>query len=143
MEIYSKSKIWFVTGAQLLYGGETVRQVNEHSETMISGLNRGGLPLKIVYRGTVNSAEEVTRLFREAEDGFAPGHEDGCAAQRLVVGRGVRLVEGLQEQDACHMEVGMFLGECGQVADGIFVDGVRAPDVVYEVSLHVGCSRGC
>ena len=73
MEIYSKSKIWFVTGAQLLYGGETVRQVNEHSETMIAGLNQGGLPLEIVYRGTVNSAEEVTRLFREAEN------SDECA----------------------------------------------------------------
>ena len=25
MDIYNNSEIWFVTGAQLLYGGETVR----------------------------------------------------------------------------------------------------------------------
>ncbi|MDO4575693.1 MAG: L-arabinose isomerase [Planctomycetia bacterium] len=67
MDIYKKSQIWFVTGAQLLYGGETVRQVDDHSRKIVEGLNAGEMPLAMVYKGTVNSTEEVTALFREAE----------------------------------------------------------------------------
>ena len=79
----------------------------------------------------------VVRLLCEAEDGFPSGHEDGGPSQCLVVGRGVHLVKSLKEQDACYVEVGMLLCEGKQMADSIFVDGVGAPDVVYEVSLHV------
>lgn len=67
MNIYENSEIWFVTGAQLLYGGETVRQVDAHSQAIVNGMNRSGLPIRVVYQGTVNSSEEVASLFQRAE----------------------------------------------------------------------------
>ncbi len=69
MTIFENNEIWFVTGAQLLYGGETVRQVNGHSSAMVDSLNRSGeLPYKIVYKGTANSSTEVVETFRAANN---------------------------------------------------------------------------
>ncbi|HBT77369.1 MAG TPA: L-arabinose isomerase [Planctomycetaceae bacterium] len=66
---FENLEIWFVTGAQLLYGGETVKQVDAHSTAMVDGLNKGGkLPYKIVRKGTVNSAAEISDKFRAANN---------------------------------------------------------------------------
>lgn len=60
-------EVWFVTGAQLLYGGDAVVAVDGHSNEMVSGLNASGnLPVKLVYKGTVNSAKEVTAIMKAA-----------------------------------------------------------------------------
>jgi L-arabinose isomerase len=60
-------EVWFVTGAQLLYGGDAVISVDAHSNEMVKGLNESGnLPVKVVYKGTVNSAPEVSAIFRAA-----------------------------------------------------------------------------
>lgn len=60
-------EVWFVTGAQLLYGGDAVVQVDAHSTEMVKGLNdSGALPVKVVYKGTVNSAVEVSKAFNDA-----------------------------------------------------------------------------
>jgi len=57
---FKNYEIWFVTGAQLLYGGDAVKHVDAHSNEMVEGLNKmGKLPLKVVYKGTVNSSAEV------------------------------------------------------------------------------------
>lgn len=62
-------EVWFVTGAQLLYGGDAVVQVDAHSNEMVKGLNESGnLPVKVVYKGTVNSAKEVTAAFKAANN---------------------------------------------------------------------------
>ena len=62
-------EIWFITGAQLLYGGETVQQVDAHSTAMVKGFNKiRHLPVKVVYKGTVNSAAEITERFQEANN---------------------------------------------------------------------------
>ncbi|MCL2117018.1 MAG: L-arabinose isomerase [Planctomycetaceae bacterium] len=64
---FEQYEIWFVTGSQLLYGTETLRQVNTQSIAVVNGLNQAGnLPYKIVYRDTVKSAEEITAVFQEA-----------------------------------------------------------------------------
>ncbi|MDO5113282.1 MAG: L-arabinose isomerase [Planctomycetia bacterium] len=65
--IYERSQIWFVTGAQLLYGDDAVAQVDAHSRQIVDKLSAGGLPMEMVYRGTIHSREEVTAFFREAE----------------------------------------------------------------------------
>ncbi|MDR2496389.1 MAG: L-arabinose isomerase [Tannerellaceae bacterium] len=63
----NNNEVWFVTGAQLLYGGDAVTAVDAHSHEIIRGLNEAGtLPVKIVYKGTANSAAEVSALFAEA-----------------------------------------------------------------------------
>lgn len=64
---YNDLEVWFITGAQLLYGGDAVVSVDAHSNEMVKGLNdSGNLPVKVVYKGTVNSASEVSAAFREA-----------------------------------------------------------------------------
>ncbi|PXV60197.1 L-arabinose isomerase [Dysgonomonas alginatilytica] len=60
-------EVWFVTGAQLLYGGDAVVAVNAHSTEMVKGLNESGrLPVKVVYKGTANSSAEISAIMREA-----------------------------------------------------------------------------
>lgn len=64
---YKDLEVWFVTGAQLLYGGDAVISVDAHSNEMVKGLNdSGNLPVKVVYKGTANSAAEVSAAFRAA-----------------------------------------------------------------------------
>lgn len=64
---FKDQEVWFVTGAQLLYGGDAVVTVNAHSEEMVKGLNDAGLlPVKVVYKGTANSSPEVEKVFKEA-----------------------------------------------------------------------------
>ena len=60
-------EVWFVTGAQLLYGGDAVVHVDAHSNEMVKGLNESGnLPVKVVYKGTANSSAEVSEIMRNA-----------------------------------------------------------------------------
>lgn len=60
-------EIWFVTGAQLLYGGDAVVAVDAHSTEMVKGLNdSGNLPIKVVYKGTANSSSEISAIMRAA-----------------------------------------------------------------------------
>ncbi|MDR0908050.1 MAG: L-arabinose isomerase [Rikenellaceae bacterium] len=66
---FSNYEVWFVTGAQLLYGGDAVVAVDAHSSEMVKGLNESGrLPVKVVYKGTVNSSREVTAAFKAANN---------------------------------------------------------------------------
>ena len=60
-------EVWFITGAQLLYGGDAVVQVDAHSIEMVKGLNDSGiLPVKVVYKGTANSSSEISDIMRAA-----------------------------------------------------------------------------
>ncbi len=60
-------EIWFITGAQLLYGGEAVHQVDVHSQIVVEGFNHTKrIPYRIVYKGTVNSTDEIIAKFQEA-----------------------------------------------------------------------------
>lgn len=69
MTNFKDLEVWFVTGAQLLYGGDADIQVDAHSNEMVKGLNESGnLPVNVVYKGTVNSAKEVTAAFKAANN---------------------------------------------------------------------------
>jgi len=69
---FKNFELWWITGAQLLYGGDAVVQVDGHSKEMVAGLNDSGtIPVKIVYKGTANSSEEVAALMREANNSKA------------------------------------------------------------------------
>jgi len=68
IKAFENLEVWFVTGAQLLYGGDAVVQVDKHSTEMVDGMNASGkLPVKLVYKGTANSSSEVTEVMRAAE----------------------------------------------------------------------------
>lgn len=67
IEAFKDFEVWFVTGAQLLYGGDAVVQVDGHSKDMVEGMNNSGLlPVKIVYAGTANSSQEVADVMSRA-----------------------------------------------------------------------------
>ena len=63
MNTFNQYEVWFVTGAQLLYGGDAVIAVDAHSNEMVKGLNESGnLPVKVVYKGTANSLKQPTTM---------------------------------------------------------------------------------
>ncbi|WP_405410121.1 L-arabinose isomerase [Maribacter sp. Asnod1-A12] len=62
-----QKEIWFVTGSQHLYGDETLKQVAKNSEDIVIGLNASSfLPVKIVYKPTVKTPDEITHVCEEA-----------------------------------------------------------------------------
>lgn len=62
-----KLAVWFVTGSQHLYGEETLKQVAEHSQTIVKGLNASAhIPVEIVYKPTVTTPEEIYNVIMAA-----------------------------------------------------------------------------
>jgi len=62
-----KLEVWFLTGSQHLYGEETLKQVAEHSKTIAKSLNESPqIPVKVVFRPTVKSPEEIYAACQEA-----------------------------------------------------------------------------
>jgi L-arabinose isomerase len=58
---------WFVTGSQLLYGEETLKQVASDSEKIVAALNESGLlPCKLVNKTTVLNNKTASEIVREA-----------------------------------------------------------------------------
>jgi len=67
--MFENLELWWITGAQLLYGGDAVVAVDAHSQEMVAGLNEGGIiPIKVVYKGTANSSVEVENIMLEANN---------------------------------------------------------------------------
>jgi len=56
-------EVWFVTGSQNLYGGETLRQVAEQSRAVADGL--GDLPVRVVWKPVLKDSESIRRLALE------------------------------------------------------------------------------
>ncbi len=64
---YEAKKAWFVTGSQHLYGEEALHQVALDSEQIVTGLNSTGrLPVDIVFKPILTTAEAITQLIHEA-----------------------------------------------------------------------------
>ena len=62
-----KYEFWFITGAQHLYGEETLRQVEEHTKVIVEGLNNSELiPCAITYKPIVTTPDEITNIMKEA-----------------------------------------------------------------------------
>jgi L-arabinose isomerase len=60
-------EVWFVTGSQHLYGEETLKQVAAHSQSIANSLdNAPSIPVKVVFKPTVKSTEEILNICVEA-----------------------------------------------------------------------------
>jgi len=60
-------EIWFVTGSQHLYGEETLLKVAEHSQQIAKSFNEDKqIPVRVVFKPTVKSAEEIYIVCQEA-----------------------------------------------------------------------------
>ena len=59
--------IWFVTGSQHLYGEETLRQVDAHSQVIADFLNDAAqMPVRIVFKPVVKTPDEIYAMCQEA-----------------------------------------------------------------------------
>lgn len=62
-------EVWFVTGSQHLYGEETLKQVNAHSQTIATSFhNSTGIPLNIIFKPVLKTTEEIFLLCQEANN---------------------------------------------------------------------------
>jgi L-arabinose isomerase len=60
-------EIWFITGSQHLYGDETLRKVAEHSQQIARSFDADKqIPVKVVFKPTVKSSEEIYSVCQEA-----------------------------------------------------------------------------
>ena len=60
---------WFVTGSQHLYGEKTLRQVDLDSREIVSALDQSSeIPVKIVFKPVLTTAEAILALCREANN---------------------------------------------------------------------------
>lgn len=59
----SKKNIWFVTGSQHLYGAETLKLVDSHTETMVNELNANKHTIvPIIRQKVVTTPEEIAQV---------------------------------------------------------------------------------
>jgi L-arabinose isomerase len=59
-------EVWFITGSQDLYGEETLKQVAAHSQQIAQSLDAAKqIPVKVVFKPTVKSPEEIYSLCQE------------------------------------------------------------------------------
>ncbi|TCO10711.1 L-arabinose isomerase [Natronoflexus pectinivorans] len=62
-------EVWFVTGSQHLYGPKTLEQVASNSTAIAAALNESAhIPVKIVYKPVVKTAEEILNVCIEANN---------------------------------------------------------------------------
>ena len=62
-----KYEVWFVTGSQHLYGDETLKKVDEHSQDIVKELNASSLiPLKVVFKPVLTTPEAIYNLCLDA-----------------------------------------------------------------------------
>jgi len=60
-------EVWFITGSQHLYGEETLKKVAEHSQQIAQSLNNSKqIPLRIIFKPTLRSPEEIYTVCQEA-----------------------------------------------------------------------------
>ncbi|MEY4990294.1 MAG: hypothetical protein RIS08_520 [Actinomycetota bacterium] len=63
----SQQEIWFLTGSQNLYGPETLEQVAQQSQVVVSQLSEGiSANVKIVWKPTLKSNEEIRKALSDA-----------------------------------------------------------------------------
>ncbi|HLJ66065.1 MAG TPA: L-arabinose isomerase [Chloroflexota bacterium] len=68
MKALGQYEVWFIVGSQELYGDETLRQVEVHAREVAAGLDGAEtMPVRLVFRHVVTSAESIRRECLEAD----------------------------------------------------------------------------
>lgn len=66
---FAGKEVWFVTGSQHLYGPGPLRQVQANADVVAQGLaEEGNLPVDLISKPLVTTAEEITAICRLAND---------------------------------------------------------------------------
>ena len=67
MKALGQFEVWLVTGSQQLYGDKVLGRVDEHSREVAESLNDADVvPVRVVHRPVVTSADSIRRLCMEA-----------------------------------------------------------------------------
>ena len=98
-------EVWFVTGSQHLYGEETLKKVAAHSQEIAAHLDESKtIPVKVVYKPTVKSPEEIYAICSEANTAancigiIAWMHLEGILRRKKSAIRVIHLAEILNAQ---------------------------------------------
>ncbi|OJV19967.1 MAG: L-arabinose isomerase [Dyadobacter sp. 50-39] len=60
-------EVWFITGSQHLYGEDTLRQVDEHSQIIAHYLDDAAqVPVRVIFKPVVKSPDEIYNIIQEA-----------------------------------------------------------------------------
>jgi L-arabinose isomerase len=64
-----KLEVWFVTGSQHLYGPETLKQVAEDSQAIVTALSSSkNIPVKVVFKPVLTTPDAIFNLCLEANN---------------------------------------------------------------------------
>lgn len=63
---FERLQVWFLTGSIDLYGEETLRQVQDQSQELLSSLKSQGLPIDIVWKPVLLDATSMRNVILEA-----------------------------------------------------------------------------
>ncbi|HYK47362.1 MAG TPA: L-arabinose isomerase, partial [Parafilimonas sp.] len=62
-----KLEVWFITGSQHLYGEETLKQVADHSQQIVNGLNESNeMAVPVVFKPVVTTPDEIRAVCSDA-----------------------------------------------------------------------------
>jgi L-arabinose isomerase len=60
-------EVWFVTGSQYLYGPETLKQVDQHSQAIAKALGESSeIPVRVVFKPVLTTPEAILKICQEA-----------------------------------------------------------------------------
>lgn len=63
----SQYEVWFITGSQYLYGEETLKQVDQHSQAIAHGLGESHeIPVRVVFKPVLTTPEAILEICQEA-----------------------------------------------------------------------------
>ena len=66
---FDKFEIWLLTGSQHLYGPETLKQVEEHSQIIVKELDSSKIiPFKVIFKPILTTPESITNICLEANN---------------------------------------------------------------------------
>jgi L-arabinose isomerase len=64
-----KLEVWFVTGSQFLYGEETLKTVDQHSQEIVKELGASpSIPVKVIFKPVLKTPDEIFQICQEANN---------------------------------------------------------------------------
>lgn len=67
MKNLKQPEVWFVTGSQHLYGEETLKQVDDHSQVIADFFDKAPqIPVRVVFKSVVKTPDEIYKICQEA-----------------------------------------------------------------------------
>ncbi len=66
MNAFAEYTVWFLTGSQHLYGQETLDQVAQHAQSIVSALNEAGLAVRIISQPVLTTSDDILAICRAA-----------------------------------------------------------------------------